>query len=282
MKLGTSEPDNSLAQCVPETTERLFKKMSSIAIYLSINKIYEINTTDYSMDLQYEKFPINPEMRHWTWDRKAKYKIKITESLRKGIERQLESVKLQEYVIYMDRSGQITDIQEQILHRIHGKSSREISLFSTSIFEYDNVVIIIQYQYLEQHLKTLLLYSMNLQVLVILLADNPTESMVRDVLKHMSEPDLSIKDCVIICQDRKSGVVKLYTWLPYKPPSGKCGKLQDVLFLDDCVGGVFKYNSNIQPHRNVEQLHGCTKGHYGGSDHPPLSTSQTIFNNIEM
>ena len=123
---------------------------------------------------------------------------------------------------------------------------------------------------------------MNLRVLVVLLADNPRESMVRDVLKHISEPDLSIKDCTVVFQDRLTGVVKLYTWLPYEPPSGKCGKFQDVLFLDDCVGGVFKYNSNIHLHKDVDNLQGCKIGHYGGPDHPPLSTSEIRHDLVEM
>jgi len=279
-KLETSESDDSLAQCVAKTSEKLFKMTNSIAVYLSVDTIYQINRTMDSVDLQYGKYPVNPEMRHCTWERKEKFKIPITESLRKGIERELESVKLQEYASSMDRSGHITDIQDQILQRIH--KSREISLFSKILFEYDNVVIILQYEYFEQHLKTFMLYSMNLRVLVVLLADNPRESMVRDVLKHMSEPDLSIKDCTVVFQDRLTGVVKLYTWLPYEPPSGKCGKFQDVLFLDDCVGGVFKYNSNIHLHKDVDNLQGCKIGHYGGPDHPPLSTSEIRHDLVEM
>ena len=124
-KLETSESDDSLAQCVAKTSEKLFKMTNSIAVYLSVDTIYQINRTMDSVDLQYGKYPVNPEMRHCTWERKEKFKIPITESLRKGIERELESVKLQEYASSMDRSGHITDIQDQILQRIH--KSREIS-----------------------------------------------------------------------------------------------------------------------------------------------------------
>ena len=228
-----------------ETSRRLFKRPDSIAVYLSINKTYETKRTVVKLISLKMCLRIHTQ-KQCGWVDENIPMIPITRKIYNKIMSDLESFRFQEYRTDIDSSGHVIDIVNLILKHIHEKKLREISVFRTSKFEYENVLVIFQYQYFEDHLKSLRLFSMNLRILVVLLADNPTEIMAKRVLQEMSEPDKFIKASVVIFQDRLTGIVKLYTWLPYEPPSGKCGKFQDVLFLDDCVGGVFKYNSNIQ------------------------------------
>ena len=279
--LEVSEPNESLAKCVAEASKRLFEIPDSIAVYLSINKIYEVKTVVDISDIKFEKMPRSPNTKHCHWGKEYILMIPITPKIYDKVIKNVHASGFKTYETAIDSSGHVIDIQDQILKSIHKKKVREISVFKTTKFEYDNVLVIMQYQYFKDHLKSLMMFAMNLRVLVVLLADNPTAFMARRVLQEMSKPDKFIKDAVVIYQDRLTGVVKLYTWLPYEPPSGKCGKFQDVLFLDDCVGGVFKYNSNIHPRKDVEQLHGCTIGYCGGSDHPPLSVSDTKYEIFE-
>jgi hypothetical protein len=281
--LEISEQNNSFAQCVAESSKRLFEIPGPIAVYLSVNKVHEATRVLTKTDFRFDPIPRTPSTQHCRWRNENILMIPITPKVYKKVGRDVQSVRYQSYKSVIDSSGHIIDIQDQILKSIHQKNVREIFVLKASRFEYDNVIAIIQYQYFEEHLKSLMLSSMNLRVLVVLLADNPTEFMARRVLQEMSKPDKSIKDAVVIFQDRLTGVVKLYTWLPYEPPSGRCGKFQDVLFIDDCVGGVFKYNSNIHPLKDVDNFQGCSIGYYGGTnDHPPLSISEIRFDGAIM
>ena len=79
-----------------------------------------------------------------------------------------------------------------------------------------------------------------------------------------------IKDVLLLVQNVATKAVKLYTWLPYKPPSGKCGRYIKALRLDICRNGKFVLNSDLHPEKTTHSLHGCTLETHSMGENPPL------------
>ncbi|KAJ4438914.1 hypothetical protein ANN_14868 [Periplaneta americana] len=96
--------------------------------------------------------------------------------------------------------------------------------------------------------------------LVILSGDSGSETVAELTLRSLKEY-LTIFDCLVILKNNMSGTIDVFTWLPYHPPSGICGRFTKPILLDswisDEAGGKFIHNDSLTPDKVPMNLQNC-------------------------
>jgi hypothetical protein len=65
---------------------------------------------------------------------------------------------------------------------------------------------------------------------------------------------------VLVPANNEENVLNLYSWFPYQPPSGRCGKLKKPVLLNKWIGreGKFLHNTSLFPTKFPKDLDGCS------------------------
>jgi hypothetical protein len=65
---------------------------------------------------------------------------------------------------------------------------------------------------------------------------------------------------VLVPANNEENVLDLYSWFPYQPPSGKCGKLNKAVLLNKWIGreAKFLHNTSLFPTKFPKDLDGCS------------------------
>jgi hypothetical protein len=65
---------------------------------------------------------------------------------------------------------------------------------------------------------------------------------------------------VLVPDNKEQNTFDLYSWFPYQPPSGKCGKLHEAVLLDKWIGRSeqFLHSSSLFPTKFPNDLQGCS------------------------
>jgi hypothetical protein len=64
---------------------------------------------------------------------------------------------------------------------------------------------------------------------------------------------------VLVPSNNEQNTLDLYSWFPYQPPSGKCGKLNKPVLLNKWIGQreEFLHSNSLFPTKFPNDLHGC-------------------------
>jgi hypothetical protein len=90
---------------------------------------------------------------------------------------------------------------------------------------------------------------------VVVLEGNSDVATVLEELRQWN-----ILNVVVLIPSRSEhNTSELYSWFPYQPPSGECGKLREEVLLNKCVGtnGHFLRNVSLFPTKLPTDLDGC-------------------------
>ena len=132
-----------------------------------------------------------------------------------------------------------------------------------------NVILFVKYENIENiHNFKRGEFDRRAKFLVILIGEENTRKMARETFKKFQKSD--VKDVLLLVQNVSTKAVKLYTWLPYKPPSGKCGRYIKALRLDIWKNGKFILDSVVHPDKTTHSLHGCIFQTFGAEHYPPV------------
>ena len=104
----------------------------------------------------------------------------------------------------------------------------------------------------------------NIGIFVVLL-DYSTEKEAKEVVGLLT--GIGFKNVTLLLQT-SSGAVHIYTWFPYQPPSGNCGRFIDTVLLYSCQEGKLRLNPN-RLEKSDEYLRSC-KFQARSYDYPPL------------
>jgi hypothetical protein len=107
---------------------------------------------------------------------------------------------------------------------------------------------------LQAHLSRLQHYFVHIgsahhstRVLIFVTGKHRAHAVARSVLTFLYTHH--VYDAVVLVQDTSPHTVNAFTWFPYKPPSGNCSHLEEVVLIDTWIenlnGGNFVKNSNI-------------------------------------
>jgi hypothetical protein len=95
-------------------------------------------------------------------------------------------------------------------------------------------------------------------ILVVVTGDAGDRDVAYDVLHYFS--DKEIFNVTLLLRDNFPGAVNLFTWTPYQPPSGQCGRLKEIVLFDTWIwtpkGGRFRKNYTFHTNTQIT-VNGC-------------------------
>ncbi|KAJ9598466.1 hypothetical protein L9F63_010862 [Diploptera punctata] len=95
-------------------------------------------------------------------------------------------------------------------------------------------------------------------IILLLTQRSDVKQVIKNILGELRHKEImNINIMVLLSKDTGESTLHVYTWFPYKLPSGSCGKLSDIVILDSwpvsqIIGDVFLF-----PNKLPNDLGGC-------------------------
>jgi hypothetical protein len=113
-------------------------------------------------------------------------------------------------------------------------------------------------------------FQHRLRVLAVVAGEPGSSDVARHILAALRRA--GIYDAVVLVRGAQPHIVNAFTWRPYQPPSGNCGRLEQAVVLDTWVDSTqtrhFLRNSSFQENKIPQLFEGCALNVFAYSNPP--------------
>ncbi|KAJ9598467.1 hypothetical protein L9F63_010863 [Diploptera punctata] len=95
-------------------------------------------------------------------------------------------------------------------------------------------------------------------IILLLTQRSDVKQVIKNILGELRHKEImNVNVMVLLSNDTGESTMHVYTWFPYKLPSGLCGKLSDIVILDSWPISQRIGDANLFPNKLPNDLGGC-------------------------